>query len=113
MAGPSARCGAGKTPTAQVTCPVGVFPAPHLADGPAIVCVRPQGLKLKPAGFCLPGRVVSRRFLGEVDLLLIDVPGVDRPLQARIHDPAGVKEGQDVGIEVGPKDVLVFAASDA
>ncbi len=97
----------------QVTCPVGVFPAPHLPDGPAIVCVRPQGLKLKPAGFCLPGRVVSRRFLGEVDLLLIDVQGVDRPLQARIHDPAGVREGQDVGIEVGPKDVLVFAASDA
>ncbi len=97
----------------QVTCPVGVFPAPHLADGPAIVCVRPQGLKLKPPGFCLPGRVVSRRFLGEVDLIHIDIQGVDRPLQARVHDPIGVNEGQDVGIEVDPKDVLVFAASDA
>lgn len=97
----------------RVTCPVGVFPAPHLEDGPAIVCVRPQGLKLKPPGFCLPGRVLSRRFLGEVDLLHIDIQGVDRPLQARVHDPVGVKEGQDVGIDVDPKDVLVFAASDA
>lgn len=97
----------------QVSCPVGVFPAPHLEDGPAIVCVRPQGVRLKPPGFCLPGRVVSRRFLGEVDLVHIDVPGLDRPLQARVHDPVGVKEGQDVGIEVGPKDILVFAAADA
>jgi iron(III) transport system ATP-binding protein len=97
----------------QVSCPVGVFPAPHLADGPAIVCVRPQGVRLRPAGFCLPGRVVSRRFLGEVDLVHIDAPGVDRPLQARVHDPVDVREGQDVGIDVDTKDVLVFAASDA
>lgn len=94
------------------SCPVGVFPAPDLPDGPAIVCVRPQGLRLKPPGFCLPGRVVSRRFLGEVDMIHIDVQGVDRPLQARIHNPVIVKEGQDVGIEIEPKDVLVFAASD-
>ncbi|MEZ0170285.1 ABC transporter ATP-binding protein [Microvirga sp. TS319] len=103
----------GQVRNRQVTCPVGVFPAAHLPDGPAIVCVRPQGVRLKPQGFCLPGRVVSRRFLGEVDLVHIDVQGVDRPLQARVHDLAGVKEGQDVGIDVGPKDVLVFAASDA
>jgi iron(III) transport system ATP-binding protein len=97
----------------RVSCPVGVFPAPHLEDGPAVVCVRPQGLKLRPEGFCLPGRVVSRRFLGEVDLVHLDVQGIDRPLQARIHDPGRVKEGQDVGIEVDTKDVLVFAATDA
>ncbi|MGO4571438.1 ABC transporter ATP-binding protein [Microvirga sp. 2TAF3] len=96
----------------QVSCPVGVFPAPHLPDGAAVVCVRPQGLRLKPPGFCLPGRVVSRRFLGEVDMIHVGVQGVDRPLQARIHDPVAVKEGQDVGIDIDPKDVLVFAASD-
>lgn len=94
-------------------CPVGVFPAPGLSEGPAVVCVRPQGVRIKPAGLCLPGRVVSRRFLGEVDLVHIDVAGVDRPLQARVHDPVGVKAGQDVGIEIDPKDVLVFAAADA
>ncbi len=97
----------------QVSCPVGVFPAPHLSDGPAVVCVRPQGLKLKPPGFCLPGRVVSRRFLGEVDLIHISVQGIDRPLQARVHDHVGLREGQDIGVEVATKDVLVFAASDA
>ncbi len=103
----------GEVRDGRASCPVGIFPAPHLSDGPAVICVRPQGLRLKPAGFCLPGRVMSRRFLGEVDLVYIDVEGVDRPLQARVHDPAGVKEGQDIGIEIDPKDVLVFAASDA
>jgi iron(III) transport system ATP-binding protein len=97
----------------RVSCAVGVFPAPGLRDGPAVVCVRPQGIKLRPPGFCLPGRVVSRRFLGEVDLVHIDVQGVDRPLQARVHDHVGLKEGQDIGVDVDPKDVLVFAASDA
>jgi iron(III) transport system ATP-binding protein len=103
----------GEVRSGQASCPVGIFPAPGIADGPAIICVRPQGLRLKPAGFCLPGRVVSRRFLGEVDLVHIDVEGVDRPLQARVHDPVRLKEGQDIGIEIDPKDVLVFAAADA
>jgi iron(III) transport system ATP-binding protein len=102
----------GEVRNGRVSCPVGVFPAPGIPDGPAVVCIRPQGLKLKPAGFCLPGRIVSRRFLGEVDLVYIDVQGIERPLQGRIHDSVGIKEGQDVGIEIDPKDVLVFAASD-
>jgi iron(III) transport system ATP-binding protein len=103
----------GEVRNGRASCPVGIFPAPHLSDGPAVICVRPQGVRLKPAGFCLAGRVVSRRFLGEVDLVHIDVEGVDRPLQARVHDLVGAKEGQDIGIEIDPKDVLVFAASDA
>ncbi|MGO4704266.1 ABC transporter ATP-binding protein [Microvirga sp. 2MCAF38] len=98
----------------QVSSPVGIFPARGIEDGrKAVVCIRPQGIRLKPAGFCLPGRMVSRRFLGEVELLQINVQGVDRPLQARIHDPVLINVGQDVGIEIDPKDVLVFAATDA
>ena len=80
--------------------------------GPRSCASGRRASRLKPAGFCLPGRVVSRRFLGEVDLVHIDVQGVDRPLQGRVHDFGGAKEGQDVGIEIDPNDVLVFAASD-
>ena len=96
----------------QVSTPVGVFPAPHLADGAsAIVCIRPQGVRLTPPEFCLPGRVVSRRFLGEVDLVHVAVQGLDRPLQARVRDRARVEAGQDVGVDIHPQEVLVFAAS--
>src|SRR3712207_366315 len=96
----------------QVSTPVGVFPAPGIPEGSgAIVCVRPQGVRLKPAGLCLPGRVVSRRFLGEVDLVHVIVQGVERPLQARVRDQARGEAGTDVGVEVDPNEVLVFAAS--
>ena len=96
----------------QVSTPIGVFPAVGFADdAKVIVCVRPQGVRLKPAGFCLPGRAVSRRFLGEVDLVHVAVDGLDRPLQARIRGGGKVNEGQDVGVDIDRNEVLVFAAS--
>jgi iron(III) transport system ATP-binding protein len=96
----------------RVSTPAGVFPAPHLAEGAsAIVCIRPQGVRLHPPAFCLPGRVVSRRFLGEVDLVHVAVQGLDRPLQARVRGPAGLQAGQDVGVDIDQHEVLVFAAS--
>jgi iron(III) transport system ATP-binding protein len=102
----------GKAAHRQISTPVGIFPAPHLSEGDqAIVCIRPQGVRLKPAGFCIPGRVISRRFLGEVDLVHVAVQGLERPLQARVRDTARVEPGQDVGIEIDEHEVLVFAAS--
>jgi iron(III) transport system ATP-binding protein len=96
----------------RVATPAGVFPAPHLAEGAsAIVCIRPQGVRLHPPAFCLPGRVVSRRFLGEVDLVHVAVQGLDRPLQARVRGLAGLQAGQDVGVDIDQHEVLVFAAS--
>ncbi|HEY8564645.1 MAG TPA: ABC transporter ATP-binding protein [Beijerinckiaceae bacterium] len=96
-----------------VETPVGRFPAPGLADGAgAIVCIRPQGLRLRPAGFCLPGRVLSRRFLGEVDLVQIAVQGLERPLHARQRDGVRAAPGQDVGIDLDRDEVLVFATAD-
>jgi iron(III) transport system ATP-binding protein len=90
--------------------PVGLFAAPGLADGAAAVCIRPQGVRLKPAGFCLPGRLLSRRFLGEVELVQIAVQGLDNPLQARVRGPLTAQAGEEVGVEIDPDEVLVFAA---
>ena len=63
-----------------------------------------------PAGFCLPGRLLSRRFLGEVELVQVAVQGLDHPLQARVRGPVLVNAGEDVGVEIDPDEVLVFAA---
>jgi iron(III) transport system ATP-binding protein len=96
----------------QVSTPIGVFAAPGLADGAAaVVCLRPQGVRLTAPGFCLPGRLISRRFLGEVDLVHVAVQGLDRPLQARVREGFPAQPGQDVGVEIETKEVLVFAAS--
>jgi len=67
-------------------------------------------VRLTPPGFCLPGRVASRRFLGEVDLVHVAVQGLDRPLQARTRAAFRPVEGQDVGVDLDPHEVLVFAA---
>ena len=65
-------------------------------------------------GFCLPGRVISRRFLGEVDLLEIAVQGLDMPIYVRaLRGHAHAIEGADVGVDIDPDEVLVFAAPDA
>jgi iron(III) transport system ATP-binding protein len=96
----------------QVSTPVGIFPAPGLAEGEdAVVCIRPQGVRLKPPGFCLDGRVRSRRFLGEVDLVHVAVQGLDRPLQARVREPDRAGPGRDVGVDIDTREVLVFPSS--
>jgi iron(III) transport system ATP-binding protein len=95
----------------RVETPVGLFPAPGLPEGEAaVVCIRPQGVRLTPPGFCLPGRVASRRFLGEVDLVEIAVQGIDRPLQARTRAGFRAEVGHDVGVDLEDNEVLVFAA---
>jgi iron(III) transport system ATP-binding protein len=91
--------------------PVGVFDAPWIGNGQAaIVCIRPQGIRLRPAGHCVPARLVSRRFVGEVELIELLAQGLDRPLKIRLRDRLTAKPGHDVGIEIDPHEVLVFAA---
>jgi iron(III) transport system ATP-binding protein len=92
--------------------PIGAFDAPGLAEGAAaVVCLRPAGLRLRPPGFCLPGRLVARRHLGEVDMVDVVVAGLDRPLIGRLREPTTAQPGQDVGVDVDPNEVLVFAAN--
>lgn len=96
-----------------VDTPLGRFPAPDLAEGAnAVVGVRPQAIRLVPKGFCLPARVVTRRFLGEVDHIELAVGGLDKPLVARLPLRGSVAEGEDVGIDIAMDEVLVFPAGD-
>lgn len=93
-----------------VETPVGVLEAEGLTKGEKVdVCVRPQGVILHAAGLCgVPGRIRSKRFVGEVDLLSIAVDGMDVPLQARVRAGSPWERGMDVAVTTDPKDVLVF-----
>jgi iron(III) transport system ATP-binding protein len=96
-----------------VATPLGSFAAPGLAEGQgALVCIRPPGVQIEAAGTGLPGRVVSRRFLGGVELLLVAVEGLEAPVQARTRNPTKARVGHDVGVAINPEEVLVFAAGD-
>ncbi|MEO9528997.1 ABC transporter ATP-binding protein [Roseibium sp.] len=100
----------GLVTSAGVETPVGVLAANRLAAGQKVdVCVRPQGIVLNNAGLCgVSGRIRSKRFVGEVDLLSIAVEGLDHPLQARVRAGSSWDVGADVAITTDPKDVLVF-----
>jgi iron(III) transport system ATP-binding protein len=101
----------------QIDTPIGLFPAPNLPDGTqAVVCIRERSIRLKTAGFCLPGRIVGRRCLGEIDLVSVAVQGLDTPLQARIRQNTTMPYqavGQDVGVEIVVEECLVFPVADA
>jgi iron(III) transport system ATP-binding protein len=55
---------------------------------------------------------VSRRFLGGIDLLHVAVQGLDAPLQSRSRNLIKAEVGQDVGVDISPEEVLVFAAGE-
>ena len=98
----------------KVETTLGFFDAPGAPEGAlAVVCIRPEAVELKAQGFCIPGRVLSRRFLGEVDLLDIAVQGADLPLKARLRGHPAARPGKDVGVAIDEDDVLVFAKADA
>lgn len=100
----------GVVTSAGVETPLGVLPAEALPTGTQVdVCVRPQGLLLDKAGLCgVPGRVRSKRFVGEVDLLTVSVDGVRSSLEVRVRAGSAWEKGMDVAVTTDPKDVLVF-----
>ena len=95
----------------RIETPLGTFATGKIGDGEAVACVRPQAFRLLPTGEGLPGRIVAHRFVGEVSLLEIAMPGLDEPVLARVREPVNRAEGEDVGIAIDPSEVLVFAAS--
>jgi iron(III) transport system ATP-binding protein len=104
----------GTVRSGRVQTPIGAFAAPGLPEGAsAVVAVRPQGIRLRPAGLCLPGRLESRHFLGVVDLFEVAVNGLDQPLKGRTREPISVPPKSEVGVEVDLAEVLVFAAPGA
>ena len=94
--------------------PLGAFPAPGLDDGgAAIVAVRPQGVRLVPATQSesgIEGRIIGRRFLGEVDHFDVAVEGLDAYLFARGRPHEDLRPGAEVRVSFDPRDVLVFRA---
>ncbi len=103
----------GTVESGYVKTPLGRFPAPHFSNGENVdVCIRPQGVMPDSRGNGLEGRVISRQFLGELDLLELAVEGLDVPLIARLPAEASPRE-RDVGIRFEESAVLVFPRKDA
>ncbi|TCD12347.1 ABC transporter ATP-binding protein [Oricola cellulosilytica] len=98
--------------------PIGAFDCRGYPDGSSLkVAIRTVGLNVRANGDVLPsghipGRIVSRRFLGSTEALVLAVPGTDQRVRARIRAdelPPGVK---DVVINVRKRDIMLFESDD-
>ncbi|TKT76767.1 ABC transporter ATP-binding protein [Aquamicrobium sp. LC103] len=92
-----------------VDTPVGRFAAPHLAEGAkASVALRLSAFDVSDKDGEVPARVVSRHYLGVVELLELAVPGADKPVRARVRCGALSGTDRDIWLTVRKSDVLVF-----
>lgn len=87
----------------------GSFGAQGIAEGREVeVAVRLSVVNVSETQGMIPARVLSRRFLGVVEIFTLAVPGSDQPVRARVKAdelPAGLR---DVMLCVHERDVLVF-----
>jgi iron(III) transport system ATP-binding protein len=105
---------AGEVRGGSVATPLGTFAAGGLTEGTAaVVCFRPEGLRINQNGKGIPARVVERKFLGMTEILTLAVQGLEHHMRVRVRGGRGPEPGRDVGVEAVSDDVLVFAALSA
>jgi iron(III) transport system ATP-binding protein len=70
--------------------------------------VRLSGFDVGESAGEIPARVLSRRFLGVVELLELAVPGIETPVRARVRCGALSTSRRDIWLTIRRTDVLVF-----
>jgi iron(III) transport system ATP-binding protein len=89
--------------------PVGRIEAPGFADGTALhVAVRTSGFDVSEAAGEAEARILSRRYLGVVELLELAVSGAETPVRARVRCGALSPSARDIWLSLRKSDVLVF-----
>ena len=87
--------------------PLGAFPAPaSVPSGPAIVCVRPQHIRLETAGSGVRAIVTGVTCVGDVTEVQLRVNGVQ--LVASVQDRSAFEIGDDPRVCVDPSQLFVF-----
>jgi iron(III) transport system ATP-binding protein len=92
--------------------PLGAFPAPFSNGTPVTVAVRLGDIELTDREDAVPARVLSRRFLGESELIQLAVPGHEAPVTARQRSGAVPRDAKDIRVFVSQERALVFERSD-
>ncbi len=93
--------------------PVGKVAAATLEEGArATVAIRLSGFDVSEEAGETEARVLSRRYLGVVELVDFAVSGAERPVRARIRCGALSPQARDVWLSLRKSDVLVFETGD-
>jgi iron(III) transport system ATP-binding protein len=91
--------------------PIGTFAIPDLVEGEAArLCIRRSAIRLTASGTGLSGRVLRRRFLGDMMRLELAVEGFDQPLAMHVPEDQAPPLADDVTVVIDPAGVLVFPA---
>lgn len=98
----------GRAAGGVVDCPAGKVSASRLADGAVAVAVRTSGFDVGEAAGDVQARILSRRYLGVVELLELAVDGAEQPVRARVRCGALSPQARDIWLTLRPSDVLVF-----
>ncbi len=87
---------------------LGMFDAAGVADGPCVVCIRPQALSFGAEG--VDAVTLNRRFIGEARLVACAVEGLAAPLEVRLPPGEGPTPGARVRLRIEAAGALVFPA---
>ena len=97
----------------MVDTPVGRVEAPGFADGDeATVAVRMSGFDVSETEGEIEARILSRRYLGVVELIEFAVPGADKPVRASVRCGRLSASTRDFWLSLRKSDVLVFVSGD-
>lgn len=89
--------------------PVGRVAASGFTDGAKVtVAVRMAGFDVSETEGATQARILSRRYLGVVELLDLGVPGAEMPVRARVRCGALSSHVRDIFLSLRHSDVLVF-----
>lgn len=103
----------GRVKGGAVETPLGRFDAPDIADDSvASVAVRLSAFDVSQEHGEIQARIISRRFLGVVELLELAIQGIETPVRARVR--CGVLSGSetDIWLTIRKSDVLVFETDE-
>ncbi len=99
----------GRVRDGAVDTSVGSIAAPGRSDGTAItVAVRTTGFGISEGGGGIEARIISRRYLGVVELLELAVPGAETPVRARVRCGVLSSKARDIWLTLHSSDVLLF-----
>ncbi|MBL0374888.1 ABC transporter ATP-binding protein [Rhizobium sp. KVB221] len=93
----------------RVHTPLGAFSAHDIGEGKrADVAVRLPGVIVSERDGPVQARIISRRFLGTVEMFTLAIAGSEHPVRARIRADLVASGLRDVTVSVNERDALVF-----
>ncbi len=92
--------------------PIGKFPGKFSDGTPVSVAIRLGDIEIDENTGEIPARILSRRFLGENELIQLALSGYETPVFAKVRCGSVAEKLRDVRVFVGKERALVFESSN-